>query len=56
MSKTKFVVTVSWIGTGMYQGGTFSHVTNFVDERKAHDFYTDMLVKYPDAEVKLTQL
>lgn len=33
--------------------GAFVSSLTFKDERKARDYYTDMLVKYPNAKVEL---
>lgn len=45
------VVTVSRPGFGAYTGGTFDQVYKFRDEAKARDYYTDMLLRYPNYEV-----
>lgn len=39
-----FIVTV--------QRGIWFMTESFKDESKARDYYTDMLVKYPDADVQ----
>lgn len=43
--KTEYLVSV--LLNGRFRGETF------YDEKKARDYYTDMLVKYPDADVQL---
>lgn len=47
------VVTVSRPGFGAYTGGTFDQVYKFRDEAKARDYYTDMLLRYPNYEVTI---
>jgi len=47
-----YTVIVSRPGYGRYTGGAFVSSLTFKDERKARDYYTDMLVKYPDAKVE----
>ena len=51
--KAEFVVSVTRPGFGKHMGGdyTISSLT-FRDEKKARDFYTDMLLKYPDYNVE----
>ena len=44
---TEFLVAV--------QRGTYFHGETFYGEKKARDYYTDMLVKYPDANVTISQ-
>ncbi len=53
MRKAEFVVSVTRPGFGKHMGGdyTISSLT-FRDEKKARDFYTDMLLKYPDYNVE----
>lgn len=52
----EFSVTVSMPGFGKFAGGTYGVGRTFKNERKARDYYTDMLVKYPKYEVKLEKL
>ena len=33
--------------------GTYTHSATFLDEKKARDYYTDALVRFPDAQVEL---
>ena len=40
-------------GFGRFTGGVFYKGATFRDERKARDYYTDMLLRYPRFEVKL---
>lgn len=49
-----WTVTITCPGRGRYMGGdyTISSLT-FKDERKARDYYTDMLLKYPNYNVEL---
>lgn len=46
-----YTVTVTRPGFGRYQGGLYITSETFTDERKARDYYADMLVKYPRYEV-----
>ena len=50
----KFTVVITRPAHGRYTGGdyTVSSLT-FRDERKARDYYTDMLLKYPNYNVEL---
>ena len=48
-----WTITVTRPGYGRYQGGSFVTSQTFNDWNKAKDYYTDMLVKYPDCEVNL---
>ena len=48
----QFLVIVSRPGIGRFTGGTYDLVAKFRNERKARDYYTDMLLKYPNYEVK----
>lgn len=48
-----YTVTVYYPGRGRYQGGDRLSSLTFRDERKARDYYTDMLLKYPNAKVEL---
>lgn len=56
-SKTKdnaeYVVTISRPGFGRFYGGSYDTRRSFYDESKARDYYTDMLVSYPDYEVTI---
>ena len=47
----EFSVTVSLPGYGRFTGGTYDIYRTFKDERKARDYYTDMLLRYPNREV-----
>lgn len=33
--------------------GTYTHSATFLEEKKARDYYTDALVRFPDAQVEL---
>lgn len=46
-------VTIIRTGFGKYQGGAYIKSERFRDEKKARDYYTDCLVRYPDAEVTI---
>lgn len=48
----EFIVTVSRPGFGRFTGGTYDFGRTFRDEHKARDYYTDMLLRYPNYEVK----
>lgn len=48
----EFSVTVCLPGYGRFTGGTYDFGRTFKDERKARDYYTDMLLRYPNREVK----
>lgn len=50
---TEFSVMVTLPGRGRYQGGSYDICRTFRDERKARDFYTDMLLRYPQNDVIL---
>ena len=43
-------------GHGRYTGGTYDKGARFRDEKKARDYYTDMLLRYPNYEVKLNKI
>ena len=53
MATSNYIVTVSRPGFGAYTGSTFDQVYKFRNEAKARDYYTDMLVKYPDYKVAI---
>lgn len=46
-------VSITFPGRGRYRGGQYYHSENFKEEKKARDYYTDMLIRYPNNEVKL---
>ena len=50
-----YTVTVYYPGRGRYQGGDKVSSLTFRDERKARDYYTDMLLKYPNYNVELLE-
>jgi len=54
--ETNYLVTVSRPGYGAYTVGTFDQVYRFRNEAKASDYYTDMLVKYPDYKVTIEKI
>ena len=43
-------------GYGRYTGGTYDKGAKFRDEKKARDYYTDMLLRYPDYEVTIEKI
>lgn len=45
MDKLTYLVSIRY--------GHKYHSELFYDEKKARDYYTDMLVRYPDADVEL---
>lgn len=49
-----YTVTIYFPGRGRYQGGDCLSIRRFSDEKKARDYYTDMLLKYPKYNVELT--
>lgn len=50
-------VTVSLPGHGRYSGGAYPlENRTFRDEKKARSFYSDMLVKYSNANVEFVKL
>ena len=49
-------VLVIMPGLGRFTGGTYDKGARFRDERKARDYYTDMLLRYPKFEVKLNRI
>lgn len=51
----EFSVTVCLPGRGRFNGGTYDIYRTFKDERKARDYYTDMLLRYPNREVTLNK-
>lgn len=48
-----WVVSVVRPGFGRYQGGSYVKSQSFKDWDKAREYYTDMIVKYPNYEVNL---
>ena len=48
-----YTVTISRPGYGRYSGGSYITSQTFVDEKRARDYYTDMLLKYPNYNVEL---
>lgn len=56
MEPTEYIVIVSLPGFGRFQGGTYDRVRRFRDREKARDYYTDMLLRYPNAEVKYEEI
>lgn len=48
-----YTVTIYYPGRGRYQGGDKVSSLTFRDERKARDYYTDMLLRYPSYNVEL---
>ena len=48
-----YTVTITRPGYGRYSGGSYITSQTFVDEKKARDYYTDMLLKYPNYNVEL---
>lgn len=56
MEPTEYIVIVSLPGFGKFQGGTYDKVRRFRDREKARDYYTDMLLRYPNAEVKYEEI
>ena len=46
-------VTITRPRFGRYTGGSYTTSQTFRDEKKARDYYTDCLVRYPDAEVTI---
>ena len=48
-----YTVAVYYPGRGRYQGGDKVSSLTFKDEGRARDYYTDMLLKYPNAKVEL---
>ena len=51
-----YEVVVYMPGFGRFTGGTYDRCARFRDERKARDYYTDMLLMYPKYEVKLNKV
>lgn len=50
-----FTVTVYYPGKGRYQGGDKVSSLTFKDRSKARDYYTDMLLKYPNYNVEFLE-
>ena len=48
-----FTVTITFPGRGRYRCGCYYKCERFRDETKARDYLAEMLLKYPDNEVKL---
>jgi len=48
-----YTVTITRPGYGRYSGGSYITSQTFVDEKKARDYYTDCLVRYPNYNVEL---
>ena len=51
-SDKTYTVTITRPGFGRYKGGCYVTSRTFKNKDKAKDYYTDMLVKYPDYEVE----
>ena len=47
-----YTVTVYYPGKGRYSGGDKVSSLTFKDEKKARDYYTDMLLRYPNYNVE----
>lgn len=47
-----YTVTITRPGYGRYSGGAYITSRTFHDEDKARDYYTDMLLKYPNDKVE----
>lgn len=56
MEPSEFVVTVSYPGFGRFQGGTYDRIRRFKDRNKAREYYTDMLVRYPNYDVEYYEI
>ena len=50
-----YTVTVYYPGKRGYQGGFRYFSARFKDEKKARDYYTDMLLKYPNYNVEFLE-
>lgn len=50
-----YTVTVYFPSKGRYQGGDKVDSLRFKDERKARDYYTDMLLKYPNYNIEFLE-
>lgn len=50
-----YTVTVYYPGRGRYSGGDKVSSLTFEDEKKARDYYTDMLLKYPTYNVEFLE-
>lgn len=50
-----YTVTITRPGYGRYSGGSYITSQTFTDEKKARDYYTDCLVRYPKFHVELTK-
>lgn len=49
-----YTVTVTRPGRGKYMVGDYTISSlSFKDEKKARDYYTDMLLKYPNYNIEL---
>lgn len=55
MNRADTIITVTIIrpGFGRYKGGGYITGQAFRGEKQARDYYTDCLVRYPDAEVTI---
>lgn len=47
-----YTVTIIRPGYGRYSGGSYITSQTFIDEKKARDYYTDGLVRYPNYNVE----
>ena len=47
-----YTVTVTRAGYGRYSGRSYITSQTFVDEKKARNYYTDCLVRYPKYKVE----
>ena len=50
-----YTVAIYYPGRGRYQGGDKVSSLTFRDKRKARDYYTDMLLKYPEYNVEFLE-
>lgn len=50
-----YTVTITRPCYGRYSGGSYITSETFTDEKKARDYYTDCLVRYPNYDVQLTK-
>lgn len=51
----RYTVTIYYPGRGKYQGGDKVSSLTFRDEKKARDYYTDMLLRYPNYNVEFNK-
>lgn len=55
MKQKTFTVLIYYPGHGRYQGGNYLSIQRFRDEKKARDYYADMLLRFPKYNVEFIE-